>query len=107
MDVKKHEQLSNITYKRQIKVKERRFIAVLHFSHRMVSNNENNSQAECLKSLKIPEGYSYIKEEQTTQWPKQKIQKDKQRSTKHTYTDKERIARTLLKPGINSCAPEK
>jgi hypothetical protein len=47
MDVKKHEQLSNITYKRQIKVKERRFIAVLHFSHRSVPNNENNSYAEC------------------------------------------------------------
>ena len=28
--------------------------------------------------------YPYI-EEQTTQWPKEKIQKDRQRSTKHTY----------------------
>ena len=27
----------------------------------------------------------YIKEEQTTQWPKENKQKDKQRSTKHTY----------------------
>jgi hypothetical protein len=27
----------------------------------------------------------YIKEEQTTQWPKEKGQKDKQRSTKHTH----------------------
>ena len=27
----------------------------------------------------------YIEEEQTTQWPKEKVQKDKQRSTKH-YT---------------------
>ena len=27
----------------------------------------------------------YIEEEQTTQWPKEKEQKDKQRSTKHTY----------------------
>ena len=25
-----------------------------------------------------------IEEEQTTQWPKEKVQKDKQRSTKHT-----------------------
>ena len=24
-------------------------------------------------------------EEQTTQWPKEKVQRDKQRSTKHTY----------------------
>jgi hypothetical protein len=29
--------------------------------------------------------YPYIEEEQTTQWPKEKVQKDKQRSTKHTY----------------------
>jgi len=27
----------------------------------------------------------YIEEEQTTQWPKEKVQTDKQRSTKHTY----------------------
>jgi len=26
----------------------------------------------------------YIVEEYTTQWPKEKVQKDKQRSTKHT-----------------------
>jgi len=30
----------------------------------------------------------YIEEEQTTQWPKEKVQKDKQRSTKHTYKKK-------------------
>jgi hypothetical protein len=33
----------------------------------------------------------YIKEEQTTQWPKENIQKDKQRSTKHTYKSKDRV----------------
>jgi hypothetical protein len=27
----------------------------------------------------------YIEEEQTTQWPKEKVQRDKQRSTKHTH----------------------
>jgi len=27
---------------------------------------------------------TYIEEEQTTQWPKEKVQKDKQRSTNHT-----------------------
>jgi hypothetical protein len=32
----------------------------------------------------------YIEEEQTTQWPKEKVQKDKQRSTKHTYKTKDR-----------------
>ena len=40
---------------------------------------------------------SYIEEEQTTQWPKEKIQKDKQRSTKHTHKTKGRVTRTLLK----------
>jgi hypothetical protein len=30
---------------------------------------------------------------QTTQWPKEKAQKDKQRSTKHTYKTKDRVTR--------------
>ena len=41
----------------------------------------------------------YIEEEQTTSWPKEKIQKDKQRSTKHTYKTKDRVTRTPLKTG--------
>jgi ribonuclease HI len=32
----------------------------------------------------------YIEEGQTTQWPKEKVQIDKQRSTKHTYKTKDR-----------------
>jgi len=48
----------------------------------------------------------YIEEEHTTQWPKEKVQKDKQRSTRHTYKTKDRITRTPLKPGMNSDAPE-
>jgi hypothetical protein len=46
-----------------------------------------------MKSLKTPKGGNqnpYIEEEQTTQWPKEKVHKDKQRSTKHTYTTKDR-----------------
>jgi len=39
----------------------------------------------------------YIEEEQTTQWPKEKTQKDKQRLTKHTYKTKDRVTRTPLK----------
>jgi len=39
----------------------------------------------------------YIEEEQTTQWPKEKAQKDKQRST--TYTTKDRVSRSPLKAG--------
>ena len=38
-----------------------------------------------------------MEEEQTTQWPKEKVQKDKQQSTKHTHKNKDRITRTSLK----------
>ena len=41
----------------------------------------------------------YIQEDQTTQWPNEKVQKDKQRSTKHTYKTKDRITRTPQKTG--------
>jgi len=42
----------------------------------------------------------YIEEEQTTRWPKENVQKDKQRSTKHTYKTKDRVTRTPLKTGV-------
>ena len=38
----------------------------------------------------------YIEEEQTTQWSKEKVQKGKQRSTKHTYKTEDRVTRTPL-----------
>ena len=41
----------------------------------------------------------YIEDEQTTQWPKEEVQKDKQRSTTHTYKPKDRVTRTPLKTG--------
>jgi hypothetical protein len=41
----------------------------------------------------------YIEEEQTTQRPKENKQKDKQRSTKHTYKTKDRVTWTPLKTG--------
>jgi hypothetical protein len=41
----------------------------------------------------------YIEEEQTTQWSKEKVQKNKQRSTKHTYKTKDRVTLTPLKTG--------
>jgi hypothetical protein len=44
-------------------------------------------------------GISVIKVEQKTHWPKEKIQKNKQRSTKHTHKTKDRVTRTLLKTG--------
>jgi hypothetical protein len=39
----------------------------------------------------------YIEEEQTIQWSKEKVQKDKQRSTKHTHKAEDRVTRTPLK----------
>ena len=38
-----------------------------------------------------------IEKEQTTQWPNEKQQNDKQRSTKHPHKTKDRVARTPLK----------
>ena len=61
--------------------------------HQMYSLSSN-------KSLKIPKGGNQnpqIEEEQTTQWPKEKVQKDKQLSTKLTYKTKDRVTRTPLK----------
>jgi hypothetical protein len=39
----------------------------------------------------------YIDEEQTTQWPKERAQKEKQWSSKHTYKINDRVTRTPLK----------
>ena len=36
----------------------------------------------------------------------EKVQEDKQRSTKHTYKTKDRVTRTPLKLGVKSGAPE-
>jgi ADP-glucose pyrophosphorylase len=42
----------------------------------------------------------YIEEEQTTQWQKEKVQTDKQRSIKHTFKTKDLVTRTPLKTGV-------
>ena len=39
----------------------------------------------------------YIEDEKTKQWPKEKVQRDKQRSTKHRHKTKDRVTRTPLK----------
>ena len=60
------------------------------------------AQSNISLSLKIPKVQSesvYIEEEQTAQWSKEKVQKDKQRSTKHTYKTKDRVTRTPSKTG--------
>ena len=40
-------------------------------------------------------------EGQITQWPKETVQKNKQRSTKHTHRTKDRVKRTQLKSGVD------
>ena len=59
-------------------------------------------------SLKIPKEYSEPIHRRWTdkKWPKEKVQKDKQRSTKHTLKTKDRVTRTPLKTGVSSGAPE-
>ena len=66
-----------------------------------------NTTYACKKSLKIPKGQSESVYRRTdTKWPNEKVQKDKQRSTKHTHKTKDRVTRTPLKTGVNSGAPE-
>ena len=40
-----------------------------------------------------------ISKKNRTQWPKEKVQKDKQRSTLHTYKTKDSVTRIPLKTG--------
>jgi hypothetical protein len=59
--------------------------------HQSKKNRQYNGQ-------KIPKGGNQnpsIKEEQTMQWPKEKVQNYKQRSTRHTHKTKDRVTRTL------------
>jgi hypothetical protein len=42
----------------------------------------------------------YIEEEQNIQWPKEKVQKDEQRSTRHTHKTKDDVTRTTLKTPV-------
>jgi hypothetical protein len=47
----------------------------------------------------------YIEEEQTTQWQKEKVHKDQQRYTKHTYKRKDRVTRTqVIAGGERKCS---
>jgi hypothetical protein len=52
---------------------------------------------QSLKTKKWGNQYRYFEEEQTIHWHKEKVQKDKQRSTKHRHTAKDRVTRTSLK----------
>jgi hypothetical protein len=68
---------------------------------------DNNSTLSLRRLWRYQRGNQnpYIGGEQTTQWPKYKALKNKQRSTKHTHTTKDRVTRTTLKTG-GSGSPE-
>jgi len=54
------------------------------------------------EELEDTKGVSRIRiseDEQKTQWPKENVQMDKQRSTKHTHKTKDRATRIPLKNG--------
>ena len=51
------------------------------------------------KSIQRGNQNPYIEEEQTTQWPKGKVEKDKQWFIKHTYKTKDIVTRAPLKNG--------
>ena len=68
----------------------------IYFEHKLLSNHVRLSRVwRYQRGNQNP----YIEEEQTTQWPKEKVQKDKQRSTKHTYKTNDWVTRTTLKTG--------
>jgi hypothetical protein len=46
-----------------------------------------------------------FEEEQKTQWPKEKVHQDKQRSRKHTHKAKDRMLLTPLKTGGRVLVP--
>ena len=57
-----------------------------------------NNQCQCWMTDYWSGGTNgHIEEEQLTQWPKEKVQKSKQRSTKHMHTTKDRITWSPLK----------
>ena len=58
---------------------------------------EDTKWAIRIRILKNRQHNGQKTEEQTTQWPKEKVQKDEQRSTKHTHKTKDRVRRTPLK----------
>jgi len=75
-----------------------------HYPPLNISKKRNNNFFNNRHSFRIVCRYQrgnqnpYI-EEQTTQWPKEKVQKDKQQSTQHTHKTKDRVTRTPLKTG--------
>jgi hypothetical protein len=55
---------------------------------------DNSNRIYCFLLRTLCNQNPYIEEEQTTQWLKAKVQKDKQRSTKHAHKTKDLVTRT-------------
>jgi hypothetical protein len=55
-------------------------------------NNDSNPTKGRVWRYQLVNQNPYTEEEQTTQWSKENKQKDKQRSTKHTYKTKDRVS---------------
>jgi len=66
------------------------------FLHEFCKRNLTYVVLEWFEDTKGGNQNPYIEEEETTQWSKEKEQKDKQRSTKHTHKTKIRVLRTPL-----------
>jgi len=47
--------------------------------------------------------YEEFEEEQTKQWPKEKVQKEEQRSTTHTYHDENKLHRYIFSLTLYCC----
>ena len=60
-------------------------------SHEEFQNEERFEDIKGVIRIRITK-----KNRQQTQWPKEKVQKDKKRSIKHTYKTKDRVTRTPL-----------
>ena len=54
---------------------------------------------EEFEDTKVVNQNPYMEYKHTTQWIKEKVQKDKHRSSKHTHKTKDRVKRTPLKSG--------
>jgi len=74
------------------------FTVNIKFEKSIISNNKNVNIRRVWRYQRGNQN-PYIEEEQTTQWLKEKGQKDKQRSTKHTHKTKDRVTRTPLQTG--------
>ena len=67
--------------------------SMLHWQREAIQDMKKNLKIRYQRGNQNP----YIEKQQKTQWSKEKVPKDKQRSTKHTLTTKDRLTRTPLK----------